>query len=215
MPLTSADASRAMTEVLKKYAVHLPQGLAPRIRALDPARVFRILPADEYRPHFGQYYKSFFAAINAKAFGTEFTIQTAARNQAADICGTFNCPAFCSPAIDNTHRVIYVNQDEPNTFGTLCHEFIHFLEHPNFYPEFYAMGGNNPAILEGVTEYLTRNLNDRVRLDRASQGKYQKWYNELLGSMKAGGHGELDMIRIAFKGEYVNLKGLGGVKPLV
>jgi hypothetical protein len=106
-----------------------------------------------------------------------------------------------------------VNQDEPITFGTLYHEFIHYLEHSNFYPEFYAMGGNNPAILEGVTEYLTRNVNERVRLDRASQGKYQDWYDQLLGSMKDGSHGEMDIIRFAFKGQYVDLKGLGGVQP--
>jgi hypothetical protein len=83
MPLTSADAQLAMTAVLKKYAVHLPRGLAARVRALNPARIFRILPADAYRPHFGQYYKSFFAAINAKALGTKRLIRIAVRRRSA------------------------------------------------------------------------------------------------------------------------------------
>ena len=51
-----------------------------------------------------------------------------------------------------------INADKENTFSTLCHEMCHYISHGNLYPEFYAMGGDNPDIVEGVTEYLTRNL---------------------------------------------------------
>jgi len=211
MALTDDDVKRAVELVLNKYGNHLPAGVASTIRGKKPTDIVRLLPASQYRPQFDQYYRSFFAAINSKAFGVTFTLDIA--NDDAEVCGSFNCPAFCSPAVLNTGRLIYVNLDEDNTFATLCHELCHYISHGNFYPEFYAMGGENPKILEGVTEYLTRNLSTAVRDERARKEKYQAWYEAVTKAMVAGGQGELDMIRFALRGEYVALPNLDGVKP--
>lgn len=211
MAVTYTDASNAIHETLRMYGVHLPRGLADQIRRKGVHRIYQILPAAAYRPMFDVYYRNFFAAINAQAFGTKFAIGVA---KAPDpVCGTFNCPAFCAPAVNPLDRMIYVNQDEGLTAGTLYHEFVHYISHSNFYPEFYSMGGENPKILEGVTEYLTRNISSRVEYDRSSQNKYQDWFDAVVQAMADGGLGELDMIRFALKGEYVNLPKLDGVPP--
>lgn len=202
MPVTTVDASQARYEVLHKYESFLPAGLATRVRSLGLTEIFKILPAAQYRPVFDEYYRNFFAATNAKAFGTEFTIGVA--NAPDDVCGTFNCPAFCAPASNVTDRTIYVNEDENVTFGTIYHEFIHFLEHPNFYPEFYAMGGDNPSVLEGVTEHLTRQVSPRVEHDRRSQDKYQKWFAMVQRATASLGQARDQLLaELAFKGKLI------------
>lgn len=211
MPVTDADAVRAINAVLTTYGPYLPPGVASAVRGKDPKAIIKILPAAQYRPQFDQYYRSFFAAINSKAFGIRYTIDIA--NDESEVCGSFNCPAFCAPAVNVTDRVIYVNKDEDNTYATLCHELVHYISHPNFYPEFYSMGGENPKILEGVTEYLTRNISQDVAKERRAKKKYQAWYEAVNTALIKGSQGDLTVIRFALQGQYVPLMGLGGVAP--
>ncbi len=211
MALTEMDAARASNDVLNKYGEYLPLGVAGAIRAKDPKAVVKILPAAEYRPQFDEYFRSFFAAINAKAFGTKK--MTTIANSKDEVCGTFNCPAFCAPAIKVTDRVIYINKNEDNTYATVCHEMVHYISHPNFYPEFYAMGGENPKILEGVTEYLTRSISSEVAKERREKQKYQAWFDNVNNALIKNSQGDLAVIKFALRGEYVPLLGLGGVEP--
>jgi hypothetical protein len=211
MPVTDDDATRAIELVLKTYGSYLPSGVASAIRGRSARDIVKILPANEYRPIFDEYYRSFFAAINSKAFGIVHTITIA--NADEEVCGSFNCPAFCSPAVVNTGRTIYVNKDEDTTFATVCHELCHYISHGNFYPEFYSMGGENPKILEGITEYLTRNLSREVSRERRDKQKYQAWYESVNAALIRGSQGDLAVIDFALKGKYVPLQGLGGVKP--
>lgn len=214
MPVNTYTASQVIQTVLNRYDAQLPVGLASRIRTLNPARVFRILPDAEYRPHFDEYFRNFFAAINSKAFGTQYVIGIA--NAPNDVCGSFNCPAFCAPAVEPSGRTIYVNRgNAAATVGTLFHEFVHYLSHGNFYPEFYAMGGENPKILEGVTEFLTRRINGAVASERASLRKYQTWLDMVVSRIGSDAAAERQLAALLFRGDFSCLPTLGGVRPRV
>ncbi len=212
MPNT-LDASDAMQQVLDRYETYLPAGLAPKIRSMNPSRIFRILPAAKYEPYFDAVFRNFFAAINVSACGgTKEVIGVA--NDSKSAFDNFACPAFCAPAVNVTDRVIYVNRDAGVTNGTLYHEFIHYLSHPNFYPEFYAMGGNSPNILEGVTEYLTRRVGRHVAHDRYLQGKYQSWFAQVSRDMGGNPTTSLDSLaQLAFQGDMSVIGTLGGTVP--
>jgi hypothetical protein len=209
MAVTNNDAARAINAVLNKYENYLNAGYVMGMRGIPSTDIIKILPAVQYRPIFDQYYRSFFAPINSMG-RTAKMIGIA--NADAEVCGSFNCPAFCSPAVHTSARTIYVNADEPNTYATLCHELCHYISHGNFYPEFYSMGGANPDILEGVTEYLTRNISVEIEGDRSRLKKYQNQYDAVCKALIAGSQGEIDVIKFALQGEYVPLQGLSGTQ---
>ena len=52
MPVTDDDATRAIELVLKTYGSYLPFGVASAIRGRSARDIFKILPANEYRPIF-------------------------------------------------------------------------------------------------------------------------------------------------------------------
>lgn len=212
MPNT-LDASNAMQRVLNKYEAYLPGGLASKVRSMNPAKIFRILPAAQYKPYFDAVFRNFFAAINVSACGgTQKVIGVA--NDPGHAYDKFACPAFCAPAVNPTDRVIYVNRDAGVTTGTLYHEFIHYLSHGNFYPEFYSMGGNSPIILEGVTEFLTSAVARDVQHDRATQKKYEAWFTQVSRDISGISGAPLDSLaRLAFQGDMTVVTQLGGVVP--
>jgi hypothetical protein len=190
------------------------RGISPRwsrIRgAIDESGAdLRILPEAQYRPHFDAYYRNFFATINTAALGGARRLIGFA-NAPTDAYSNFACPAFCAPANDVTRRRIYVNRDAGVTIGTLYHEFLHYLQHPRFYPEFYALGGRSPNVLEGVTEYLTRAVKPAVRLDREQGRKYQAWLDELMHALGLDPDDALDdqLAQLAFRGDYGRLREL-------
>jgi hypothetical protein len=131
-----------------------------------------------------------------------------------DVYSEFGCPAFCAPAVDPMQRNIYVNQDATITIGTLYHEFIHFLSHGNFYPEFYAQAGRSAIVVEGVTEYLTRAISPLVKQDRADGYKYDSQLMDV--TLKAGGDSTKTLVafqNLAFKGDLSMITTLGGTVP--
>jgi hypothetical protein len=209
MAVTDKDAARAITAVLNKYGKYLNAGYVMGMQGLPSNDIIKILPAAQYRPQFDQYYRSFFGPINSMGRTVEMI---GIANADAEVCGSFNCPAFCSPAMYTSARTVYVNADEPNTYATLCHELCHYISHGNFYPEFYAMGGANPDILEGVTEYLTRAISHEVEAERRRRKKYQTQFDAVRKALIAGSQTEIDVIKFALLGEYVPLKGLGGTQ---
>jgi hypothetical protein len=213
MPLNTYDASQVIREVLNRYESLLPLGLATKVRTLNPARIFHILPQANYTPHFDAYYRSWFAGINVEACGGTARVIGIAKST-VDVYTQFACPAFCAPAVNVVDRRIYVNRDAAITIGTLYHEFIHYLSHGNFYPEFYAVGGRSPIILEGVTEYLTREVSTAVDQERSKQGKYANQLSDV--TARAGGRGPKTFktfVAIAFLGDLSAIPTLGGVVP--
>ena len=207
MSLTLGDAKIAMDAVLKKYEAHLDPLVVAGVRNMSVGQIFRILPESQYAPNFNAVFKHFFAAINVVALGgVRKMIDLARKTQDADTNPAIACPAFTAPAVHVTDRVIYVNADAGIAIGTLYHEFVHFLEHGNFYPEYYSLGGNNPKILEGVTEYLTRAVDPKIDAERTNGGKYKAFLDVTL-NLKWGTPAETltKMIKVAFQGDMSSL----------
>ncbi|MHC4253680.1 MAG: hypothetical protein ACYS9X_31575 [Planctomycetota bacterium] len=69
--------------------------------------------------------------------------------------------AFVSPFPDNATRQIYVSLSGISTFSPaeqqmiMSHEYVHWLSHSKFYPDYYKVGGLNPFRVEGVTQWTT------------------------------------------------------------
>ena len=67
---------------------------------------------------------------------------------------------FVTPVADHEQKKIYLS---PKVQGytrsqqrmILSHEYIHWLSHGAFYPDFYVIGGDNPFRVEGITQWLT------------------------------------------------------------
>jgi len=205
MPLTIGDATVAMEAVLKKYGAHLDQFVLAGVQNMSVGKIFRILPQAQYTPYFNSVFKNFFAAINVVALGgTRKMIDLA--NKATDASPAIACPAFTAPAVHVTDRVIYVNADANITIGTLYHEFVHFLEHGNFYPEYYSLGGDSPKVLEGVTEYLTREVDPNIKAERQNGGKYAGFLTETMNRAWGNPAETLaKMIKVAFQGDMSSL----------
>jgi len=215
MALNTLQAHEVIMKVLDRFEPLLPAGMASTVRSMNTAKIFRILPQNNYTPHFDAYYRSWFSAINVEACGGTARVIGIA-NDPNDVYTSFACPAFCAPSTDIQFRRIYVNRNAPITEGTLYHEFVHFLSHTNFYPEFYATGGRSPIILEGVTEYITREINPQVERDRRSQGKYQSQLEDV--TMKAGGRSAKTFDKFAnllFNGDLSIIPQLGGTLPRI
>lgn len=207
MPLTIGDATVAMNAVLKKYESHLDQYLAAGVRKMTVGQIFRILPQAQYAPYFNSVFKNFFAAINVVALGgVRKMIDLARQTQVTDTNPAIACPAFTAPAVNVTDRVIYVNSDANITIGTLYHEFVHFLEHGNFYPEYYSLGGEYPKILEGVTEYLTRQVDPNIEAERKNGQKYKAFLDVTMNRAWGSASDTLaKMIKVAFQGDMSSL----------
>jgi hypothetical protein len=201
MALTLADAAVAMNAVLNKYKSYLDPLVVAGVQNKSVGQMFRILPQSQYTPYFNSVFKNFFAAINVVALGGIKKMIDLAHT-ATDASPAIACPAFTAPAVNVTDRVIYVNADSNITIGTLYHEFVHFLEHGNFYPEYYSLGGNNPKILEGVTEYLTRAVDTSIDAERKNGGKYKAFLDHTL-NLNWGSDSETftKMTEIAFQGK--------------
>jgi hypothetical protein len=208
MALTIADATVAMDAVLKKYEPHLDPFVVAAVQNMAVGKIFKILPQAQYTPYFNSVFKNFFAAINVVALSdpTHKMKMIDLANNATDAAPAIACPAFTAPAVKVWDRVIYVNADANILIGTLYHEFVHFLEHGNFYPEYYALGGNNPKILEGVTEYLTREVDPNIKAERQNGGKYGTFLAETLNRAWGNPAETLTkMIKVAFQGDMSSL----------
>ena len=77
-----------------------------------------------------------------------------------------------------------------------------------------APGGRSPIILEGVTEYLTREISVSIKTDRATQKKYDSQLIDV--TTKAGGVSAktFEMFKkLALGGDLSEIPTLGGVVP--
>jgi hypothetical protein len=239
MTVNYAQAEQARNAVLKAYGIYLPEGLVAKVSAANIRDIVQILPQAQYQIHFSDVFCKFFASTNVVAFGQpvpdphaknamasqggtrklipqlggntieEKLTALLARRNALTVC---NCPAFTSPAINVLARKIYVNADLPGvTIGTLYHEFVHFLQHANLYPEFYALGARNIGVLEGITEFFTRRTDPWINAERARGQKYQSYFVDVSTRIGTGMQSRNALLRYCFQGEpYVDL---GGVQP--
>ncbi|HEV2493229.1 MAG TPA: hypothetical protein VG204_09180 [Terriglobia bacterium] len=208
MGVTLNDAMTAMTAVLQKYESNLDEFVVAVVKTMPPVKIYQILPQSQYTPYFNLVFKNFFAPINVVALSApsqKMRMIHLARN-ATDAAPAIACPAFTAPAVNVWDRVIYVNADADIKIGTLYHEFVHFLEHGNFYPEYYSRGGDGPRILEGVTEYLTREVDPAIKTEREQGDKYGAFLRTTLERAWGNPTERLaKMIRVAFQGDISSL----------
>ena len=154
--LTPANAALAIDLVKRKYGALVPGTLSWPTR--DSFKFYKL---DEgFDTVFQSIYIKTFRKANDAIFGAQ-------KISASDING------FVTPDEDTGSRVIYINLDGSGDFGTLVHETLHAISHHKFYPQYYCIGGQAPAVVEGVTEYLTRKSDVSVNTLRKS---YEKWY---------------------------------------
>ncbi len=134
------DADRAMTLVREHYSKAYPKLLDVH----DSKQIYVFAEPAEFLKVFEITWERTFKAANGYT------------ESAGEVVDFVN--GFVASDVHNFHRKIYIKKVEAIKWGTLVHEYIHFLQHRNFYPMFYSIGGKNPDLVEGVTEYLTRRV---------------------------------------------------------
>ena len=138
--VTMADAKTAVRKVHERWGAYIPA----QLREYEPEDIFLFCDADKYKNYFTMIYELIFKkAGNFPQAPLDFFNK--------GVCGI---PAFASPH-PHSRRMLYIS---PNTWVTekiLAHEYIHWLSHMNFYPNFYKVGGGNPFRVEGITQWTT------------------------------------------------------------
>lgn len=179
--LTPENAARAIQLVKLKYGSMVPGNLSWPTR--ESFKFYTV--AGGFDTVFHSIYIKTFRKANDAIFGDE-------KVSSGDING------FVTPDEDPGHRIIYINLDGAGTFGTLVHETLHAISHRAFYPHYYRVGGQTPAVVEGITEYLTRKTSLRVGAQRTS---YEGWYRKTVGWVGAEGSIRYrQMVNWIFKG---------------
>lgn len=177
--LTKANAQTAISLVGAKYQQYLTTPLP----ATDSYKFYK--EKEGFETVFHSIYTKTFRSANMAIFGT-------AKITANQING------FVTPDNPPSNRITYLNMDGSGDFGTLVHETIHAVSHSNFYPTYYCTGGAAPAIVEGITEYLTRKSHPLVDMRRHS---YQGWYDETVAWVgNEGSPRYIQMVNWIFRG---------------
>jgi hypothetical protein len=167
--LTHADADRAMNLVRSQYSAHYPKGLD----SMSATEVFVFADIGPFTAAFTKTFNSCFKAANGML------------QPAAEYVPYVN--GFVASNEANFLRRIYIKKDPTLSWGTCVHEYLHYLTDKRFYPQFYSIGGANPDIVEGFTEYLTRMADSSLYTDRKNyQTQFEKtrsWVNSAPGNL--------------------------------
>jgi hypothetical protein len=184
MPATYEKAKAYMDQIVKRLQCYFPNGFCSTHSSQlgDARKVFVIEKKTTFSLHINFWYNAFFK----KSVGVAFT-----KEQLGEIC-----PGFTTPA-GQGERVMYVQEDAED--GTLVHEFLHWLQAPSFYPDFYMGHAKGSAVLEGVTEYFTRLVYPGTdRLDH-----YDDYYDAVVDGINDGTITEAQLGAVAFAGAFV------------
>lgn len=185
--LTYSDAQYAMNQVLAKYGAYADKGL----QTLSVYTVYQFCDPERYRLLFTQAYNSVFKYANRVLIPVPITHE--------------HCPAFVMPDLGekvNSRRIIVANRSckagAATQKGTLYHEYIHFLSHSSFYPDYYNSGDvMAPFVVEGATEYLTRNVGNADVVNRQS---YELNYQKASAWVNAAGGNYIALLKHVFQG---------------
>jgi len=161
------DAQKAVDLVRATYKGEYPALLDAN--GVDEVFVFLDLP--EFTSKFKLTYNCCFKQANGL------------KKQAEEFVGGVN--AFVASDYRNFRRKIYVKRDPNLLWGTLVHEYIHYLTHRYFYPTCYERGGPWPDLVEGITEYLTRTIGPEVANIRTSYPRQFLQVNSFVGGDKS------------------------------
>jgi hypothetical protein len=194
MALSYNKAQAALDRALDHFKLVLPYETIRTARKRGATDIYEILPAVQFQVYFDQYWNSFFKLHHTTIIRT--------------------CPAFVTPEPDPGKRKIYIKDDGNTKTHTLYHEVIHYLQHPNFYPKFYEVAGQNPYLLEGVTEFFTRELDTEITRKRVRDKKYQPNFLTVDSWSKAASERRDQLVAYSFQGDKVDLASIGAVMPV-
>lgn len=189
--VTIADARTAMHKVQTHWGAYIPAHLL-QYKAED---IFVFCDASKYRTYFTMTYEVLFkkAGNFAQDSGDFF------QGPSQSICGI---PAFASPH-PHSRRMLYISPNDWVVEKILAHEYIHWLSHENFYPEYYKVGGQHPFQVEGITQ-LTTLWTGYDNSDRAYERNVLQ-----TNSWVGGDHGRMDrMLRFMFQGVATDLSAI-------
>jgi hypothetical protein len=141
--VTIVDARTAMQKVQTKWGAYIPAHLL-KYKAED---IFVFCDSHKYRTYFSMTFEVLFKKAGNYPQESGDFFQGASQH----ICGV---PAFASPH-PHTRRKLYISPNDWVVEKILAHEYIHWLSHENFYPEYYKVGGQHPFQVEGVTQWVT------------------------------------------------------------
>lgn len=161
--LNMYDAQRAMDLVRATYSGNYPKLLD----ANGCDEVYEFLDLPQFTKKFELTYNACFKAAN-----------NFSQPASAFVSGV---NAFVASDYRNFRRKIYVKNDPSLKWGTLVHEYIHYLTHRYLYPTCYERGGAWPDLIEGITEYLTRTTSDEVAKIRTSYERLVLQVNSYVG----------------------------------
>jgi len=143
MTVNLADADRAVRAVMSGIGRHIDPAIRATLNARRSARgaadLFVLLDQATWQTDVTNYYNAYFAGI-------------VGGNLAGVLLG---CCGFTTPL---SHRIRRLFVPTTSNYGTLVHEFVHWLQHMDAYPAFYETDVDGPYWLEGVTEYFTRKI---------------------------------------------------------
>jgi hypothetical protein len=158
MAMTMQDAERARQLVLATWGHYIPA----EVQRYTANRIFVFYTDPSYfRAAFGVMWDAAFQKVvvrecTARKPRTVANLQAQMDNiDAASTGGSL--AGFVTASRENRQRRIHINPEsqEFDPIGALAHEYIHFLSHPNFYPDYYKEGGDNPFRVEGATDWIT------------------------------------------------------------
>jgi hypothetical protein len=134
---TMIDAKNAMKKIQAAWGAWVPANLL----AYKAEDIYVFCDDKKYRTYFSMIYEILFKKAGSYSADAD-----------AFVCGV---PAFTSPH-PRTRRQLYISPNQASTTEkVLAHEYVHWLTHENFYPEFYKVGGHNPFRVEGITHLVT------------------------------------------------------------
>jgi hypothetical protein len=187
------DARTAMTKVQATWGTYIPAQLL-KYKAED---IFVFCDADKYRNYFSMIYEILFKkAGNYQEASLDFFKDPRGIDSFRAVCGI---PAFASPH-PHSRRMLYISPNHWVVEKILAHEYIHWLSHEKFYPEYYKVGGQNPFRVEGITQWVTCSTG-YDNLDRAYEANLLQ-----TDSWVRADRGNLDrMLKFMFQGTSTNL----------
>lgn len=181
------DAQKAVELVRKTYRGQYPDGLDRN--GVD--EIFEFLDLPQFSVKFALTYNACFKKAN------NFT------EESHEFVDCVN--AFVASDYRNFRRKIYVKNDPDLKWGTLVHEYIHYLTDRYLYPTCYERGGQWPDLIEGITEYLTRTTDPKVAKIRTS---YETQYLQIASYVGTDPSKRQAIMDCCFKGQTWKLEGL-------
>ena len=190
-------AQTAMDAVLKQWGAEIPTEL----QALRAEQIFVLHSTPlTYQTSFSVMWDAAFRkVVEAECIAARRPVPGATAAGAQ----LFGFVSATSSAL-NRQRRIHINPQstDPNPINAAAHEYIHFLSHVNFYPDYYKSGGDNPFRVGGATEWLALMCFDQYGI------AYQAQLDKTFAWIQADSGNVPRLLAFVFRGIYTDLSSI-------